>query len=137
MDETCRAAVKSIFESCRLLTEATGRPFSPEGHLVGSLGEVIAADLLDLELMPPSNEGFDAVDTEARRVEIKATTRTSVGLSASGTEAERLVVLQLDPDGGATVAYDGSAARAWEIAGKPQKNGQRRVSVSKLVALKD
>lgn len=137
MDESCRDAVKSIFESCSLLSETTGRPFSPDGHLVGSLGEVIAADLLGLTLMSPSNAGYDATDADGRRVEIKTTTAAAVGLSASGTKAERLVVLQLDREGRARVSYDGSAARAWEIAGKPQKNGQRRVSVSKLAALVD
>ena len=135
MPEDVRTAIKKIFRSCQRLTELTKRPFSPDGHLVGSFGEVVAAELLNLTLMPPSNDGFDAIDDHGRRVEIKATTRTSIGLSASGTRAERLVVVVVDGDGETEVAYDGPTAPAWDAAGKPQKNGQRRISVSTLKKL--
>lgn len=128
-------AVKEIFAACRALSAATGRPFSPDGHLVGSIGEVIAAELLDLTLMPPSNHGYDATDALGRKVEIKTTTRRSIALSAAGTMAERLVVLQLDTDGNAEIIYDGACQPAWNAAGKPQKNGQRSLSLSRLHAL--
>ena len=74
----------------------------------------------------------DGVEKQGRRVEIKATTRASIGLSAYGTKAERLVVVVIDGDGGTEIAYDGPAAPVWDAAGKPQKNGQRRISVSTL-----
>ena len=135
MAEDIRTAIKKIFRSCRRLTELTGRPFSPDGHLVGSFGEVTAADLLNLTLMPPSNDGYDAIDEQGRRVEIKATTRASICLSAYGTKAERLVVVVIDGDGGTEIAYNGPAAPVWDAAGKPQKNGQRRISVSTLKKL--
>jgi len=85
--------------------------------------------------MPPSNEGYDAIDYRNRRVEIKTTTRASIGLSASGTKAQRLVVVQISEDGDAEIVYDGPAAPAWEAAGKAQKNGQRSISLSKLKGL--
>jgi ABC-type Fe3+-hydroxamate transport system substrate-binding protein len=132
MNDEDRRAVQAIFDACQQLTASTGRPFSPDGHLVGSLGEVLAADLLGLTLMPPSNAGYDAVDTEGRKVEIKSTTRRSVGLSASGTSAERLVVLAIGDGGEPTVVYDGPTEAVWEAAGKPQKNGQRTISLSRL-----
>ena len=135
MPEDVRTAITKIFRSCQRLTELTKRPFSPDGHLVGSFGEVVAAELLNLTLMPPSNDGYDAIDDQGRRVEIKATTRTSIGLSASGTRAERLVVVVVDGDGETEVAYDGPTAPAWDAAGKAQKNGQRRISVSTLKKL--
>ena len=135
MPEDVRTAIKKIFRACQRLTELTKRPFSPDGHLVGSFGEVVAAELLNLTLMPPSNDGYDAIDDQGRRVEIKATTRTSIGLSASGTRAERLVVVVVDGDGDTEVAYDGPRTPAWDAAGKPKKNGQRRISVSTLKKL--
>ena len=135
MDDAVQAAIKKIFRSCQRLTELTKRPFSPDGHLVGSFGEVVAADLLNLTLMPPSNDGYDAIDEQGRRVEIKATTRTEIALSASGTRAERLVVVVIDSDGEPEVAYDGPAAPVWDAAGKPQKNGQRRIALSTLKKL--
>ena len=135
MDESNVSAVREIFRACRTLSASTGRPFSPDGHLVGSLGEVLAAELLDLTLMAPSNDGYDAIDAEGRKVEIKATTRRTVGLSASGTRAERLVVLALDRDGNPTVEYDGECDAAWAAAGKPQKNGQRSIGLARLSRL--
>ncbi len=119
-----------------MLSASTGRPFSPDGHLVGSLGEVLAAELLSLTLMPPSNDGYDAIDGEGRKVEIKTTTRRSVSLSASGTRAERLVVIVLDGDGNPSIVYDGECDVAWDAAGKPQKNGQRVISLSRLGQLR-
>jgi hypothetical protein len=135
VDESKRRIVQEIFEACRSLSESTGRPFSPDGHLVGSLGEVLAAEMLNLSLMPPSTDGYDATDGDDRKVEIKTTTRRSVSLSASGTRAERLVVVVLDSNGNPTVAYDGDCDSVWAAAGKPQKNGQRSISISRLQQL--
>lgn len=130
-----RDAIRCIFQSCRKLSQLTGRPFSPDGHLVGRLGEVIARDRLNLSLEHPSTAGYDAVDKQGRCVEIKATTRNAVSLSASGTKAQRLVVVQISNDGEAEIVYDGPATLAWDAAGEPQKNGQRSISLSKLKEL--
>jgi len=136
MNELNRRAIREIFSACRSLSESTGRPFSPDGHLVGSLGEVLAAELLGLTLMPPSNHGYDAVDSEGRKVEIKATTRRAVALSASGTFAERLVVIVLDDHGEGSIVYDGACDVAWAAAGKAGKNGQRSIGLTRLKGLR-
>ena len=65
-------------------------------------------------------------------MEIKATTQTSVSLSAGGTLAERLVVVSFDDTGVGTIVYDGDANTAWDAAGPRQSNGQRRISLSTL-----
>ena len=135
MDESVIAGVKRIFDECRRLSELTGRPFSPDGHLIGSLGEVFAAETLNLRLMTPSNRGFDAVDDNGQKVEIKATTRTSIALSAAGTDAKRLVVVQFDENGQGRITYDGPADAAWAAAGPPQANGHRQISVATLKRL--
>lgn len=128
----CREQIKQVFETCHELSMLTRRPISPDGHLVGSLGEIFAAAELGLSLTPPSNKGYDAVDSQGNKVEIKATTGKSVSLSASGTEATRLVIVVLDRTGEASIAFDGSAQAVWGLAGPAQKNGQRRVSLSKI-----
>ena len=38
-----------------------GRKFTPDGQLVGSLGEVAAGALFDIELRNATNKGCDAV----------------------------------------------------------------------------
>ena len=137
MEQSYSELVQEVFAACQQLSRATGRPFSPDGHLVGSMGEVFAAEQLGLTLMTPSNRGYDAVDAQNRKVEIKATTRDSVALSASGTEAERLIVVRFDEVGVGSVVYDGTAAPAWESAGRAQKNGQRRISLRSLSELRE
>jgi hypothetical protein len=126
--------VRLVFQACAELSRRTGRSVSPDGHLVGSLGEIHAASQLGLTLQPASNAGYDAIDAQGRKVEIKTTTRASISLSAAGTHAERLIVVQLEPlTGTARIAYDGAAAHAWALAGKPGRNGQRTLAITTLL----
>lgn len=53
------------------------RKFTPDGHLVGSLGEVIAAHDYGLELLPPSAPTHDAVAADGRMVQINTTAPAS------------------------------------------------------------
>ena len=130
--DDCRVRIRQVFETCHELSMLTRRPISPDGHLVGSLGEIFAAVELGLSLATPSNKGYDAVDAQGNKVEIKTTTGRSISLSAVGTEATRLVVVVLDQTGEASIAFDGPAQAVWQMAGPAQKNGQRRVSLSKI-----
>ena len=133
MGATHEELVQRIFQACAELSRQTGRSVTPDGHLVGSLGEIYAASVLDLTLETASNAGLDATDSHGQRVEIKTTTRASISLSAEGTLAGRLIVVKLNPeDGRAGIVYDGPAQKAWNKAGKPQKNGQRRIGLAKL-----
>lgn len=124
--------IGEIFRTCKRLSELTGRPVSPDGHLVGSLGEVFAASQLGLSLMPPSNGGYDAIDGEGRKVEIKTTTGSAIALASKGTQATRLVVVKFDESGQGAVLYDGPASPVWDAAGPAQANGQRRISLHRL-----
>jgi hypothetical protein len=47
----------------RLESRFPDRKFTLDGHLVGSIGEVWAAHLFDLLLLPPSEATHDAVST--------------------------------------------------------------------------
>ena len=63
------AQVAKIYEAVEELERSyPGRKFTPDGHLVGSIGEVIAAEALGLTLYPPS---------------LLATTRTMTGVARS------------------------------------------------------
>lgn len=50
-----------------------GRRFTPDGHMVGSLGEAEAENLFQIDLVRPSSTGHDALTRDNRTVEIKAT----------------------------------------------------------------
>jgi hypothetical protein len=107
------------------------RKFTPDGHLVGSIGEVVAAEALGLTLYPMSRAEHDAYDAKGD-VQIKMTAGKSVAMY---TECVRLVVLRIVSPEEAEIVYDGPGAPAWARAGKVGRNGQRVVSLTKLRAL--
>ena len=111
-----------------------GRRFTPDGHMVGSIGEVLAQHMYDLELLPPSYETHDAKSRLGELVQIKATQVKGVSLSS---EPSHLLVLKLEKTGHVHVIYNGPGALVWNAAGKTQKNGQRPISLAKLTGLMD
>lgn len=110
-----------------------GRHFTPDGHLVGSLGECLVAYHYDLELLPASSIGADAV-AKGVKVEIKATLGSRVALRSC---PEHLLVIKLDRDGGFTEIYNGPGTPVWKtVASKPRpSNGQYQISLSRLKGL--
>jgi hypothetical protein len=108
-----------------------GRKFTPDGHLVGSIGEVIAAEALGLTLYPMSKPRHDAFDANGD-VQIKLTAGKSIAMY---TCCVRLVVLRVVSPEEAEIVYDGAGQPAWDAAGPMQKNGQRAISLSKLRAI--
>ncbi|WP_107852465.1 DUF6998 domain-containing protein [Oceanimonas marisflavi] len=108
-----------------------GRHFTPDGHMVGSLGECLVADVYDLELMTASNKGHDAVTSSGLKVEIKATQSKTV---AFRSEPEHAIVIRLTRDGTFEEIYNGPGALIWAcFRGKPlPANGQYQISLSRL-----
>ena len=109
-----------------------GRKFTPDGHLVGSIGEVLAASKYRLELLPASSEKHDAKSPEGKLVQIKATQVKSVALLS---KPDHLLVLKILPDGTSEEIYNGPGKLAWINCGRLQKNGQRPISLFKLKKL--
>jgi hypothetical protein len=126
------ACVANIYHAVNELeTKYPQRKFTPDGHLVGSIGEVVAAEALGLTLYPMSRPGHDAYDANGD-VQIKMTAGKSVAMNADCT---RLVVLRVISPEEAEIVYDGPGAPVWECTGKIGKNGQKVVSLSKLRAI--
>jgi hypothetical protein len=126
-------AVAKIYEAVdELKAEFPGRPFTPDGHLVGSIGEVMARKAFGFELYPPSHKGHDAKCKMRGDVEVKITAGKSVSFYG---DCNHLIVLKIISPKEARVIYDGPGAPVLEVAGKAQKNGQRRASLAKIRAL--
>lgn len=106
-----------------------GRKFTPDGHMVGSIGEAYAAANYGLTLLKTSYPGHDAQDNLGRLWQIKATGRNSVGLRSC---PDWLLVFQLNRDGSMTEIHKGPGKPVWDVAGKMQKNGQCPISLSAL-----
>ena len=65
-------ALKKVMQKAKKLAkefrQITGKPLG----ITGEVGEFIAADLLNLELMVARNPGFDAVGPDGRHIQIKS-----------------------------------------------------------------
>jgi hypothetical protein len=122
--------IAEIFRQvARLERTYPGRKFTPDGHLIGSIGEVIAAEAFGLKLLPASAAGHDARDENGALVQIKLTSGKSIGLRAS---CERLLVMRIADPTSAELVYDGPGEPVWTACGKMQKNGQHSISLTKL-----
>lgn len=125
--------VQELLSAVRRLSALyPGRSFTLDGHLVGSIGEVLAAELYRLSLLPASTERHDAVAEDGRRVQIKLTQTNKVSLYS---EPDYLVVLRLTPNGKVEEVYNGPGGIPWPVFGNPQKNGQRSISLARLRGL--
>lgn len=131
--EEVRSLLDNLYSaSGRLEALFPGRKFTLDGHLVGSIGEVIAAYMFDLELNPASTMGHDSVAPDGRRVEIKLTQGKSVGFRH---EPEHAIILHRPKGSPVRVVYNGPDNPVWAAAGAMQKNGQRPITISKVSSL--
>ena len=117
-----------------------GRHFTPDGHMVGSIGEALAAFYYGLKLFAASAEGHDGTveghdgTLGHRLVQVKATQTRTISISS---EPEFLLVLRIARDGSFEEIYSGPGAPVWTLVShKPRpKNGQYQVALSKLAKL--
>ena len=106
------------------------RKFTPDGHLVGSIGEALATYMFDLCLLKASAPVHDATSADgSTNVQVKLTQGKTINLSA---EPDHLLVLRLTQDLVVEIIYNGSGKAPWCATGKRQRNGQCPISISKL-----
>ena len=106
-----------------------GRHFTPDGHMVGSIGEVIVADAYGLELLTASAKTHDARAQDGKMIQITATQRDRIAISS---EPDYLIAIRIHSDGSYEEIYNGPGNLVWQAAGPMQKNGQRSISTAKL-----
>lgn len=123
--------IRELYEVVRQLEDMfKGRPFTLDGHMVGSLAECYAEYYYGLNLFACSNPGHDG-HVDDCKVEIKATQVERVSLRSG---PERLLVFRLFKDGSFEEVYNGPGAPVWALVegrAKPS-NGQYQVSLSQL-----
>ncbi len=127
------ALLDSLYTSSSRLEEIfPGRKFTLDGHLVGSVGEVVAAYMFELDLNPASTLGHDAIAQDGRRVEIKLTQGKSIAIRH---EPDHMIALCRPKGGPVRVVYNGPGNDVWAAAGARSSNGQRPISIAKLVMI--
>lgn len=139
MDKTLEltSIIKELYAlTTRLEKMYPGRHFTPDGHLVGSIGEVFAAERYGISLFTAGCETHDGKAPDGRLVQIKATQRRSVGIYE---EPDFLLVLSIDSEGSLTEVYNGPGKSVWQLfSGKKRpKTGQYQVSLSRLRILNE
>jgi hypothetical protein len=107
-----------------------GRRFTPDGHLLGSIGEVFASHFYKLNLLRGSFERHDAISEDGRAVQIKATQGDRVALRS---EPDYLLVLKLSRNGTFEEIYNGPGALPWKTCcNRRGSNGQHQISIATL-----
>jgi hypothetical protein len=113
-----------------LESEFEGRKFTLDGHLVGSIGEVLAAYYYGLKLLPPSAKTHDAISEKGRNVQIKITQGKSVLITS---EPEYLIILYLDRKTGKVFeVYNGCGKEPWDTSYSNEEHNYRRMSLTSL-----
>lgn len=129
---TSRQKSKNYMPLQGLEAQFPGRRFTPDGHLVGSIGEVLVADHYGLTLLPNSTETHDAVSSDGRKIQIKT---TQINRIAILSEPNYLIVIKISDRGKWEEIYNGPGHLVWISAGKMQKNGPRPITLAKLQSL--
>jgi hypothetical protein len=128
--EIFKKYISEMFLISAKLTELTGRPFTPDGHMVGSIGEEYAELSYGIKLYPPSYIGHDGT-WNGKKVQIKTTQRnTSVYLKGI---MNLLLVLQIKPDGSFIEIYNGDGKRPWNsISHKKETRDGKSITLNML-----
>jgi len=136
--EQVPALVRDLLRTTRKLNGLfEGRPFTPDGHLVGSIGEIVAEYIYDIKLEPYSTPHIDAYTTDGRSVQIKLTGEagTSFGVRWSSSQTEKpadcLICLKLTAKGFIEI-YNGPFPIELFVGKKDTSSGQISLTLSKL-----
>lgn len=122
----------------KLEAAAPGRKFTPDGHMVGSIGEVVAATWFGLTLNAASTEGFDATAPDGTKVEVKTTQqkRGYFALKSTCWKDVHLLALKINPaEGSVRVVFNGPYDLIWENCGPLQKWNGRTITVARAEKL--
>lgn len=138
-DEAARfsALIRQLFSVCAELESMfPGRPFTPDGHPMGSIGEVLAAAHYGLDLHRPSKKGRDAQTSDGTSVEVKATSAKRQGSTRvafrEAPDRVHVLVVRVTSEGEMHEEYNGPGEVLLPHLSRPSDNGQRSISLAKL-----
>lgn len=120
---------QAIYRALRNLAKRFGEGFTPEGVLVASLGEVLAEEKYNLELLPPKEQAFEAVDCLGRKVLIRCSQRNLTSIKKAA-RAQMLLALKLLPDGTIEEVFNGPVFMALVLGGGKQTDTKGIVDLS-------
>lgn len=131
MDAVKTQVQKLVEIVAELEAEFPGRHFTLDGHLVGSIGEVMAAYYYGIELYRASAEIHDG-EIEGRKVQIKISQQDDIVINH---EPDYLIVLYMNKNGNIYEVYNGPGKLPWDSASKKDSHNNRHMRVNKLMEL--
>ena len=131
MDAVKTQVQKLVEIVAELEAEFPGRHFTLDGHLVGSIGEVMAAYYYGIELYRASAEIHDG-EIEGRKVQIKISQQDDIVINH---EPDYLIVLYMKKNGNIYEVYNGPGKLPWDSASKKDSHNNRHMRVNKLMEL--
>lgn len=124
-----REKIRQIYSIAAELEEMfPGRKFTPDGNMVGSIGEAIAAFEYGVELFALCTPGIDGA-ANGRNVQIKATQGREVALKKPKS-GDLLLVIRINSEGSWEKVYDGDLERAWNALETQKETYMREKTIS-------
>lgn len=130
--DSVKVQVQKLIDIVRQLEqEFPGRYFTLDGHLVGSIGEVMAAYYYGIEFYTASVAVHDG-EIDGKKVQIKISQQDNIVINH---EPEYLIVMYLNKNGNVYEVYNGPGKELWNHAGKRDSHNNRHMMVNKLMEL--
>lgn len=104
------------------------------GNLLGDFGELVAIDHYGLTKAPRSADGYDALTSDDKRVQIK-TNYASSQIGFRG-EADLMLVIKVNDDGSWEEVYYGDFTDVKKLARYSARDNKHMIAVSKLRTIK-
>ena len=137
-----KKAIRDLYQSVEELNSAfPGRKFTPDGRMVGDIGEAIASLKFDVILDERSKKDWDGFrinkDGKKRKVQIKTTQKNETYHKKPPHDGD-LLVFKINKDGSYECCYDGPAGKVWKALEhrKADVTGAKIIGLDKLKEIK-
>ena len=134
-DETKKHVKEKVQELINIVSELEsdfpGRHFTLDGHLLGSIGEVMAHYHYGIELYTASEKTHDG-EVDGKKVQIKITQQENILISH---KPEHLIALYLNKNGEIYEIYNGPGALPWKSVEKTDSHNYKHLRINKLMEL--
>jgi hypothetical protein len=132
--EAMKGVLASLFASQRTLKSlAPNFKWAGLGNLLGDYGEFIAIEAYDLQQAPGGANGYDAVASDGKKVQVKANYAASqIGFRG---DADLLLCLKIDLNGDWTEIYYGDFGLVKNAARYSARDNKHMVPVSVLLKI--
>jgi len=132
--EAVKGIIASLYASQKSL-----QALAPEfkwaglGNLLGDFGEFVAIEHYGLKKAPPGSNGFDALTSDGKTVQIKANhAAKQIGFRG---DADLLLVIHVESNGEWNEVYYGSFEKVSQLSTYSERDNKRMIGITKLAKI--